>query len=484
VSAGSFEASDKAKGASLTPIDAVTVAGNGGDIANAIRYLPGAQQIGEKEGLFVRGGTGEETKQFLDGTLFKNPNFSSVPGVPQYARLNPFLFKGILFSSGSYSALYGQALSSALILESVDLPEKSSANFSLFPMNIAAGFQKLARNEKSSYGINARYGNFQLYNSIVSQRPDFFHGPEYMSGDANFRIKTSKTGMLKFYTNYGYSHTGMRNPDVDSSDLLSSYEVKGENFYATLSYRELFSKNWKIDAAAAYNYYKEGIDNQLLNRDKEQLFLSSYPYNEKNNTTNTKSNFAQGKVVLSKMIHNNQTLRFGTEYFYSKDDYNYNDTLTTLDDGLVAAFAEADVRINRNIAARIGTRAEHSTLLQESTIAPRISVAYKFNDGGQINMAYGIFYQKPEIIYLSQNKNLDLIQATHYIINYQKKAYNRLFRIEAYYKKYKNLITTEPSVTNAGDGYARGIELFWRDKKTFKNFDYWITYTYLDTKKL
>jgi len=32
VSAGSFEASDKAKGASLTPIDAVTVAGNGGDI--------------------------------------------------------------------------------------------------------------------------------------------------------------------------------------------------------------------------------------------------------------------------------------------------------------------------------------------------------------------------------------------------------------------------------------------------------------------
>src|SRR5437867_4152363 len=30
VSAGSFEASDKAKGASLTPMDAVTVAGNGG----------------------------------------------------------------------------------------------------------------------------------------------------------------------------------------------------------------------------------------------------------------------------------------------------------------------------------------------------------------------------------------------------------------------------------------------------------------------
>src|SRR6202035_4147214 len=41
ISAGSFEASDKAKGASLTPMDAVTVAGSGGDLANALRSLPG-----------------------------------------------------------------------------------------------------------------------------------------------------------------------------------------------------------------------------------------------------------------------------------------------------------------------------------------------------------------------------------------------------------------------------------------------------------
>ena len=45
VSAGSFEASDKAKGASLTPIDAVTVAGSGADIANSLRSLPGTQRV-------------------------------------------------------------------------------------------------------------------------------------------------------------------------------------------------------------------------------------------------------------------------------------------------------------------------------------------------------------------------------------------------------------------------------------------------------
>lgn len=201
VGAGSFEASDKAKGASLTPIDAMTVAGSGGDITNSLRALPGSQQIGEKEGLFVRGGTGEEAKQFVDGVLLKNPNYSGVPGMPQPARLNPFLFKGILFSTGGYSALYGQAMSSALILETVDLPEQSSAGLYLFPMASGVGFQNVARNKRSSYGINSGFANSQFYNRIIDVKREFFDGPQYISGDANFRIKTGKNGMLKFYTN-------------------------------------------------------------------------------------------------------------------------------------------------------------------------------------------------------------------------------------------------------------------------------------------
>src|SRR6185312_7414876 len=39
-------------------------------------------------------------------------------------------------------------------------------------------------------------------------------------------------------------------------------------------------------------------------------------------------------------------------------------------------------------------------------------------------------------------------------------------------------------VNNSGYGYADGFELFWRDKKTFKNVDYWISYSYIDTKRL
>jgi hypothetical protein len=79
-------------------------------------------------------------------------------------------------------------------------------------------------------------------------------------------------------------------------------------------------------------------------------------------------------------------------------------------------------------------------------------------------------------------RHLDYSSASHYIINYQKKAGNRFFRMEAYYKTYKGLINTYPSYSNNGNGYARGVELFWRDKRTLRTL---ITgsRTYLDTKR-
>ncbi len=483
VSAGSFEASDKAKGASLTPMDAMTVAGNGGDISMSLRSLPGAQQVGDKEGLFVRGGTSEETKQFVDGALMPTPNYSSVPGIIQPARINPFLFKGVLFNTGGYSALYGEALSSALILESVDLPDESSASLHIFPMAQGLGFQNLAKNKKSSWGINTNYGSYAFYNSIVKQDYDFFHAPEYAETDANFRIKTSNGGMLKFYTNYGYNHTGLRNADIDSIDLKSSFENKASNLYANLSYRQPLKNKWKLDAALAYNFNKQKIANQLLDSMNEPLYVEYYPFNTKNNQITTKQNFAQARLVFTKSFNRSQAIRVGAEHFYNDDSYNYNDTLKKFTDNLTALFAETDLYMAKNIAAKIGLRAEHSTLLNKTNLAPRIGFAYRLNNGGQFNLAYGIFYQKPDIIYLLQNANLDYTKATHYIINYQRKFKNRLIRIEAYYKKYKDLVTTSPDTANNGNGYAKGIELFFRDKRTFKNFDYWVTYTYLDTKR-
>lgn len=484
ISAGAFEASDKSRGASLTPIDAVTVAGTGADLANALRALPGTQQIGEQAGLFVRGGTNEEAKQFIDGLVMKNPNFSNVPGILQPARISPFLFKGILFSSGGYSALYGQAMSSALILESVDLPEKSSASFSVFPPHQGVGFQQLAKDNKSSYGINAGYSNYGLlYNSIVPQKPDYFHGPEYLSADANFRIKTGEKGMVKFYTNGGFNNIGMHNPNIDSAELKSSFKNTGDYIYTTLSYSTFLSDNWEMDLGTAYSHDNVKLKYQLLNSANEIVSSNSPPFIDGKNQSNNQSDLGQGRLVLTRFFTQNHTLRFGVEAFVAEDKYGTGDKLILLRDNLIAAFAEGDIYITSNFAAKIGARFEHSSVLNRSALAPRLSLAYRFAKGAQLSFASGVFFQKPENLYLVQNQSLNFTKATHYIINYQKRSGNRLFRIEAYYKAYENLVKTVPFLDNSGDGYARGVEVFFRDKKTIKDLDYWISYTFLDTKR-
>jgi len=102
-SAGSFEASDKAKAPRL-PRGCGYSGRSGGDIANALRSLPGAQPIGDREGLFVQGGSSEEAKQFVGWRPVAGSQLRQRSGPAQPSRLNPFLFKGILFSTGGYSA--------------------------------------------------------------------------------------------------------------------------------------------------------------------------------------------------------------------------------------------------------------------------------------------------------------------------------------------------------------------------------------------
>ena len=83
-----------------------------------------------------------------------------------------------------------------------------------------------------------------------------------------------------------------------------------------------------------------------------QLFLADYPYNEKNNETDLRSNFAQARLVVTRPLSRRQAFRFGAEHFYTNDKYRYNDTAAILKDNLTAAFAEADIYITKNTAIK------------------------------------------------------------------------------------------------------------------------------------
>jgi len=472
ISAGAFEASDEKKGVILRPLDVITT-GADGDIYNALETLPGTQQIGETEGLFVRGGSAAETVTIVDEMVVQKPFYSSVPDLPSRGRFSPMLFKGTVFSTGGYSAQYGQALSSALILKSQDLPPQTTTAINL--MVFGLGGAHVQRWENSALAFEGGYYNISPYNKVIKQRTEWDKSPESAEASFNYRLKTSKTGMLKSFFSYGLSDLSLFMPNLDNVNMKDHFKMKSDNFYFNTNYRDIIGDDWTLFGGVSHSFDGDKI-------------------NFTNDKIETSERLTQGKISVSKKLFGASYITFGSELHNIIYDDKFNQYSSKLTEVYKAGFLETDIFFTNDIALRIGMRAEHSKLIDKTNLAPRISLAYRLGTFDQLNFAYGKFYQTPEKDFLIQTRKLDYERAEHFIFNYQYIGEGRTFRIEFYYKDYDNLtkgtVFTYPYLnlplvefSNSGNGYAKGIDIFWRDSRSIPHSDYWISYSYLDTKR-
>ena len=482
ISAGSIEASDKKRATTLlTPIDVYTTAGANGQISSALETLPGVQKVGESEGLFVRGGTGTETKFFMDGNLVNNYFGNSVPGIKAMDRLNTSLFKGNVFSSGGYSAVYGQALSGVLALESIDLPERNAADFGISPIFASGGIQRVNQEKTHSYGISLGYSNLELMQKILKFNTDFEKAPNSFGGNGNFRIKTSRGGFIKYYGSYDTSSMKLSSPNLDDETSSDKINQNGKNTFHSLSYREKFGR-YTLSLGSSYTFNQNIL--HFSNVDQ----IGSSPFN---NDIDSKGNYFNAKALIERKLFKISAIRAGIELNTTKEEtwvsiaqkkYEFRDDITSL-------FAETDLGISNDLSLKIGARAENSSSINRWNFSPRFAMAYRISKEWTSSLAYGTFFQNPESRFFTENYQPNYQRADHYIFQVQRAADGRSLRLETYYKKYQDLIKTTTdfyrpiAVNNSGSGYAKGVELFWRDKKSLKNIDYWVSYSYLDSKR-
>ena len=482
ISAGSIEASDKKRATTLlTPIDVYTTAGANGQISSALETLPGVQKVGESEGLFVRGGTGTETKFFMDGNLVNNYFGNSVPGIKAMDRLNTSLFKGNVFSSGGYSAVYGQALSGVLALESIDLPERNAADFGISPIFASGGIQRVNQEKTHSYGISLGYSNLELMQKILKFNTDFEKAPNSFGGNGNFRIKTSRGGFIKYYGSYDTSSMKLSSPNLDDETSSDKINQNGKNTFHSLSYREKFGR-YTLNLGSSYTYNQNILHFSNVDQNGSSQF---------NNDIDSKGNYFNAKALIERKLFKISAIRAGIELNTTKEEtwvsiaqkkYEFRDDITSL-------FAETDLGISNDLSLKIGARAENSSSINRWNFSPRFAMAYRISKEWTSSLAYGTFFQNPESRFFTENYQPNYQRADHYIFQVQRAADGRSLRLETYYKKYQDLIKTTTdfyrpiAVNNNGSGYAKGVELFWRDKKSLKNIDYWVSYSYLDSKR-
>ena len=471
ISAGSFSAGDNSRISVLKPLDIVTTASALGDFVGALQTLPGTTTVAEDGRLFVRGGDAGETQIFIDGIRVFTPYSPTTNNVPTRGRYSPFLFDGITFSTGGYSAEYGQALSSVLLLNTIDEPTQEKTDIAI--MSVGAGLGHTEKWEKNSLSVNASYINLAPYIALLPDRNDWQKPFETASGEAVFRQKIGD-GLLKVYGAFDTSDFELTQDDINQPDG-TRFMLNNQNFYTNASYSEMLNKGWTIFGGGSYTYGKTkvGIDDANI-KDVE--------------------NSAHFKLKLRKRFSNRFKMNFGAEQFVTDFNENYDDPNVDANLGfnnnISAAFTEADIIFSRKLALKLGVRGEYSELFSEFTISPRISFAYKTGKSSQLSLAYGDFFQQPESEVLKFTNNLEAQHTQHYIMNYQYAAKDRIFRVEVYRKQYSNLVTYNdefPDVNttflNNGDGYAQGLDLFWRDNNSIKNVAYWVSYSYLDTER-
>ena len=470
VSAGAYGTGDNDKTAVLNSLDVVTTAGALGDVTGALQTLPGTSTNGESGRLFVHGGSADETGTYIDGILVHQPYTSSAPNMAVRGRFNPFMFSGTAFSTGGYSAEYGQAMSSVLVLNTNELQEEESLNIGI--MTIGADVAGTKKWKNGAITASANYMNLAPYMSLIPQNYGWKNAPEAFGGALSFRQKTAFNGLLKVYASADESNLTQEQALIGIPEQTQTIGVTNTNRFVNSNWKGQLSDTWILKLGGSFTHNRD--DYKLGNVHLQERLIGSH---------------LKGLAIheVNKKVH----IRFGTEYFYKSFEKKFNtgfgkDSIANYQDHKPATFVEVEGYTSNAFVIKLGARAEYSTYLESANISPRLSMAYKTDDNGQVSFAYGWFYQDPVNQQLINRNYLNYEKAEHYILSYTKKLEDRNLRAEVYYKGYSNLVKypkDNANYTNDGNGYAYGLDLFFRDKKTIKNGDYWISYSYLKAER-
>ena len=420
--------------------------------------------------LFVKGGDSRESKTYIDGTLVYVPYSSSSPNSAVRGRFSPFMFSGTMFSTGGYSAEYGQALSSVLSLQTNAMPVQDQLNISLLSVGAELEGTKTWKNASATASFN--YENLMPYMRLVPQYRQWEKEPETLTGNLGFRLKTGKSGMLKFYSSVSQSRLSTRELNLDLPGSTTLFQLTNNNTFINGSWIGEIKKDWILTTGISYT----------SNRDR--VTMDSAWHQEQLEGIHT-------KVTVKHRISERAKVMAGAELFSKNHGIEYSTwkqpgSQAYLSNTL-AGFIESELYASAKFVTRIGARFEYSDYLEKANIAPRISAAYKMSHTGQVSLSYGWFFQDPEERFMLFTNDIEYERADHYTLNYILKSDQRTLRTEIYYKDYKDLVKYTLDATNGydqisnrGDGSAYGLDLFWRDQKSFKYAEYWISYSYIE----
>jgi len=482
VTASAFTSGDEGKGVTLRSMEVVTTPGAAADIFLAVKTFPGLAMIDEGSGLFVRGGDVTETVTILDQATVVHPYKYESPTGGVFGAISPFLVKGTFFSSGGFSARYGNALSGVLALESQDMPIQNSLNFNLGLAAASAGIDASIADGK--FGL--RFSGNQSFTGAMfrlnGRREEFTETPS--SNDVNLSLifPYSETGRLKFFNFLASDRIGVH---VDLPSLSAVYKGEEHNHLHNLQWSEVFVQRWFVKSSLSLNRFESKSDLGNLNFDLED---DTYKWRtDVEASLSPRWNLRFGGEIEEIVNHYNGKVPQGDVLDPNAPAYLLAEKYSAR---RLGAYGEVETQLSRRWLANAGLRGDHHNLAAQTTFDPRLSLRYEISTSSNVRASWGYYHQFPqpyEFNPASGNPFLHSQRAEHFILGYEFNKETTQVRVEGYHKRYADLVLDDAAryLANRGDGEASGVDVFVKYGGFLKTRVHgWASYSFLHSRRL
>lgn len=435
------------------------------DVVRALSVLPGvAQADAGRNDLIVRGGAPSENLYLVNAIEVPNINHFGTQGATggPLSFINLDFVKETSFSTGGFSSLYGDKLSSVLSIDlrngrSDRLGGKATISASQFGLNAEGPLF----NENSSFVFSAR----RSYLDFIFKAADFAFVPEYYDvlTKADFRIDNDNSFSFLFISAFDNVKFFNDTEDqrFDNSRILGSDQIQ---YVAGFSYRRLIENGFfNISLSRNYTDFDSRQRDSLLN----PLFTNKSKEEENNLradivymlTKNSEINFG-GSVKL---------IEFDADILFPTFITSFGDSLPITSLSESENFLKLGSYFNFNfspldrLTTNFGVRADYFNAMKTKTyFSPRFSLSYKLTDITSLNFSTGIYYQSPSYIWLiadERNRNLKNVKVNQFVFGFDHRLNeDALLKVEGFYKYYTNyptsLVRPYLVLANTGAGFA------------------------------
>ncbi len=453
----------------------------GYSVQRILASLPGVGTIEDWSAqLIVRGGSPDENLCLVDNVEIGSPThfgwFGGEGG--SISILNTWLIKDICFSTGGFSAKYGDKLSSFMDISLRDgNKEKFEANFDFNMSRAGVDFSGPISN-KGTYLFS--YG--RSYLELLDKVSDIGNViPKYDEFQGKIVYNISTTNKLSLMGIKTIDNMRVPKSEVGSGAKSDMLWNGGENIIG-FNWQNLFSKN-------GYSLFTLSGTSHKLDFGCEENF-----------GVNSTLSALTAKESITYRFSPTIELETGGEYKYIALDWGSFSIADTTSTGIpfpgdttdtsgtsykVGSYTQFSFSFIPRLLIQPGVRYDYFESNGENKISPRIGLNYTISKVTSLNLSYGEFYQFPQCDQLLDN--LSSKHATHYVIGIEHLLTpSTKIGIEGYRKNLNNLIVRVSDSTreldNSGEGYAQGIELLLQ-KKLKEKFWGSTSYSYSVSKR-